>query len=227
MAPTPHIPGPSEAVGPPLPPLALPPARLAALAAALTVSDGGFTIDLVTGADVVEGYAVSVDPYWERIYDRPVTADDLVRYLADKDRAAALPGRVLGGWNDPDTGRIFLDVSVVVSTLDAALELGRASRQDAVFDLSGGKSIPIPKVANPAVVSLNRPRADGAEDVTDGGLWRYHERRRGKHDRTYTGHVTHVVGGEAERIRGDLAAAVLDLLKWAAKRQSSNERDAG
>lgn len=59
-------------------------ARLAALADALTVPDGGFTVDPVTGAAVTGGYAVSVDPYYERALDQPVTADDLAAYLAPR-----------------------------------------------------------------------------------------------------------------------------------------------
>ncbi|WIY01829.1 hypothetical protein QRX60_48820 [Amycolatopsis mongoliensis] len=117
-------------------------ARLAAMAAALSVPDGGFTVDPVTGTDMRTGYAVSVHPECERRYRRPVTADDLTDYLTDylthtrTASALAMPGRVFGGWRDPGTGRVYLDASAVVPTLAAAFVLGRRAGQHAVFDLA-------------------------------------------------------------------------------------------
>ncbi|WP_018683360.1 hypothetical protein [Actinokineospora enzanensis] len=185
-------------------------------------------VDPATGADVVEGYAVSVDPYWERVYNEPVIADDLVRYLTDADRALALPGRVLSGWRDLASGQVWLFVAVVVRTLSDALTLGRAAGQAAVFDLANGKSVPVPDGPDATVIPLGKSYAldDASKCVTDGGVWRYHERRRGKSGRIYSGHVSRVNGGEGKRIRGELAAAVLDLLNWADARRSSDERNA-
>lgn len=121
-------------------------ARLAAMAAALSVPDGGFTVDPDTSTDARTGYAVSIYPACERVYLRRVTADDLADYLTLTPAFFALmrPGRVFGGWRDPDTGRIHLDVSAVLPTVDAAFDLGRRAGQLAVFDLAAGHSIPIP-----------------------------------------------------------------------------------
>lgn len=122
----------------------LPASRLAALADALRVPDGGFTLDPATGAAIESGYVVSVHPDRERVFDRPVTGADLAAYIADMVQVLARPGRAFGGWHDPDSGRAHLDVSVVVASLADAMTLGRAAGQLAVFDLDTGQSIPIP-----------------------------------------------------------------------------------
>ncbi|WP_162788481.1 hypothetical protein [Amycolatopsis albispora] len=129
----------------------LPSERLSAMADALSVPDGGFTVDPVTGADVRTGYAVSVHPECERVLDHPVTAMDLASYVADRAATLERPRRVLGGWHDPDTGHVYLDVSIVVATEAAARRRGRLAGQKAVFDLAAGESRLIP-----------RPRRHGA-----------------------------------------------------------------
>ncbi|XVV04506.1 hypothetical protein ACQPW3_03555 [Actinosynnema sp. CA-248983] len=212
-------------------PFRLSAARLAALADALTVPDGGFTVDPATGAAVADGYAVSVDPYYERTHDQPVTADDLAAYLVTAQRAFALPRRVLGGWHDPDSGRVHLDVSVVVPTLAEALELGRSAGQLAVFDLAAGNSVPVAYDSDAVVIPLRKKPGisgdDRAESVTGDTGWRYDEKRRGKPDRIYSGTVTRVGGAEGERIRGNLAAVLAELLTWAGERDGQDSREEG
>src|ERR1043165_3556634 len=53
------------------------------------------------------------------------------------------------------------------------------------------------------------------ENVTDDLTWQYHQKRRGRENRKYSGRVTHVHGAEGERIRNELSLAVVDLLRWA------------
>ncbi|MDX8028812.1 hypothetical protein SK803_01255 [Lentzea sp. BCCO 10_0856] len=210
-------------------PLRLPAAHLASLAAALSVPDGGFTIDPATGAAVGDGYAVSVDPFYERTHDRPITARDLAAYLTTAQRALRLPRRVLGGWRDPESGRVHLDVSVVVPTLAEALELGRSAGQIAVFDLAAGKSTPVPDQDSAVVIPLRKTSGTSGEirpeSVTSDTGWRYDQKRRGKPDRSFSGTVTHVGEAEGERIRGDLAAALAELLTWAGEQDGQPSRD--
>jgi hypothetical protein len=117
--------------------------RLIAMADALSVPDGGFTVDPRDGSDVRHGYAVSVHPEHERVITGPVSAGDLIDYIAHAAECLALPGRVLGGWRDPRSGHAFLDVSVVSDTLSDALMLARASNQLAVFDFASMRSMPV------------------------------------------------------------------------------------
>ncbi len=117
-------------------------AKLAAMAGALSVPDGGFSVDPRTGADVGQGYAVSVHPECERVFAGQVTADDLFVYLVEMADTVSLPGRVWGGWRDPETGKAYLDVSAVTDSRSAALDLARAHHQLAVFDFAACASIP-------------------------------------------------------------------------------------
>ena len=115
--------------------------RISAMADALSVPDGGFSVDPSDGSDVRTGYAVAVHPEHERVFDGRVTSNDLHEYIAQAKDALALPGRVLGGWCDPATSRIYLDVSAVTADLSEAMTLARETHQIAIFDFSAMESI--------------------------------------------------------------------------------------
>lgn len=118
-------------------------ARINAMADALSVPDGGFSVDPRDGSDVRSGYAVAVHPELERTVDGPATGNDLHDYIAHVKEALSLPHRVFGGWRDPATGRVYLDVSVVVGDLAQAMTLARENAQLAVFDFSAMASLPV------------------------------------------------------------------------------------
>jgi hypothetical protein len=117
------------------------------MADALSVPDGGFSVRPEDGGDVRTGYAVAVHPEHERVLTGPVSVSDLHSYVSDVRDALRMPGRVLGGWHDPDGGRIYLDVSVVVADLSDAIELGERHGQLAIFDFDAMESIPLTPVA--------------------------------------------------------------------------------
>ena len=129
-------------------------ARLAELADACRVPDSGFTVDPVSGVTPRAGFAVSVHPQYEHITDAPVTADDLAAYLTRHAPILTVAGRAFGGWHNPATGRVYLDVSIVVPTLAEALDHGRAARQLSVCDLATGACIDVP--ASPATATLEK-----------------------------------------------------------------------
>lgn len=118
-------------------------ARISAMVDALSVPDGGFSVNPGDGSDVHTGYAVAVHPEHERIYDGRVTCNDLHDYIAQAKDALSLPGRVLGGWRDPVTGRVYLDVSVVTPHFFYAMKLARETAQLAIFDFSVMESISV------------------------------------------------------------------------------------
>jgi hypothetical protein len=118
-------------------------ARISAMADALSVLDGGFSVDPSDGSDIRTGYAVAVHPEHERTYDGHVTSNDLLEYIAQAKDALSLPGRVLGGWCDPATSRVYLDVSVVTADLSEAMTLAQETAQLAIFDFSAMESIPV------------------------------------------------------------------------------------
>jgi hypothetical protein len=112
-----------------------------ALVTALAAPDGGFTID-PTGRPVTDGYAVAIHP--ERSYTVPVdavTADDLRRYAVRFGDLLAVPGTTFGGWHDPGSGTVWLDISWITHDLDEALATARQHDQIAIFDVRSGASI--------------------------------------------------------------------------------------
>lgn len=114
---------------------------LQALADGLTVPDGGFTVDLVTGERPTTGYVVSLYLKAERVIAPPVTCQDLIEYVTDWAELLGEAGHLFGGWADPESGRIYLDVSVWVATADQAERLGRTYQQHAYFDLDRRESV--------------------------------------------------------------------------------------
>lgn len=118
-------------------------ARIDAIADALSVPDGGFSVNPNDGSDVRCGYAVAVHPEHERVYERRVTSGDIHEYISQVRDALSLPGRVIGGWCDPASGRVYLDVSVVTADLSKAMALAVEAGQIAIFDFSAMASIPV------------------------------------------------------------------------------------
>lgn len=79
-------------------------------------------------------------------------------------------------------------------------------------------------------VRVPRPRRAPDDDAgnlpemaSDQAVWWYDQKRARGGDRRFHGHVTRVGGAEGERLRGELAAVVRDLLEWAAEQQSRDE----
>lgn len=115
--------------------------KLTAMADALTVPDAGFTVD-ASGRDVTSGYAVSVHPDASQMFDH-VTSLDLIDYVIRNYDLLILPGRVFGGWRNPSSGYVYLDVSVVTHDLEEAMALGRDHEQLAIYDFSERSSLPV------------------------------------------------------------------------------------
>lgn len=96
---------------------------------------GGFTRDPLTGATGPStGYAVSLAGNELVIPFAELTTDDIAAH------AATIPaGAYQGGWLDGQD--VYLDASIVLSDVDAALDLARSSGQLAIFDLTNGRDI--------------------------------------------------------------------------------------
>lgn len=106
--------------------------------------DGGFTYQPVTEHSPTKGFAVS--PYPERSFAKPVkdfTFSDLVDYAIKNRDAFANRDHYLGGWHDPASGKVFLDVSVVKTNRKEAHALALAKDQIAYFDLETFESVTV------------------------------------------------------------------------------------
>ena len=104
-------------------------------------SAGGFTLHRRTGQPVRTGVSVCADPDASLSFPLGDWDDDRVgtwfRSCLERLRGSDLH---LGGWLDPTTGWVCLDVVRVYPPhrRREALRLGRAHRQKAAFDLSQG-----------------------------------------------------------------------------------------
>ncbi len=93
---------------------------------------------------------------------------------------------------------------------------------------AGGVGIPRPRRPLDDLPAIERPAAEAAGGFRlDNGsvepMWRYNQYgKRGKH-RRYNGYVERIGGAEREQLRQNLAAAVHDLLDWAAQ-QAAGQR---
>jgi hypothetical protein len=113
-------------------------------------AEGGFTVDARTGRHACDGIAVCVDPWASAsLGPREWTEHLLSGWLRDAAPHLARPGRYAGGWVEPVSGRVWLDVVTVVprTALRTALRAGRRAGQRSVFDLDRRRVVAIPGCA--------------------------------------------------------------------------------
>jgi hypothetical protein len=112
------------------------------LASRVKTPDGGFTVDPRTGKDIKEGYAVAIYP--DRSREIPATAVNrkvIQDYAKSNQDLLSQQGNMMGGWHDPDSGNVWLDVSRVTSDRMEAIDLAKQHNQIAMFDLGTGNSV--------------------------------------------------------------------------------------
>ena len=77
------------------------------------------------------------------------------------------------------------------------------------------------------VIPLTRKTFDSSENPSGTGsgqpVWWYDQKRKRGNDRSYSGQVNHIHGAEAERLRGELADVIRDLLDWAVQQQHTGD----
>jgi hypothetical protein len=96
---------------------------------------GGFTYNIATDTSPTSGYAVS--PYKDRETVIPlanINAKRLVNYIMTNRDLLEKEDHNLGGW--VDEGKVYLDISVVAKTPEAAEAICRERNQLAYFDLA-------------------------------------------------------------------------------------------
>jgi len=107
--------------------------------------DGGFTVQPVSGDEPKVGFAVS--PYPGRSVQLAgkdeFTWEAFNGFVKKNADVFANRDHYFGAWHDPESGKIWLDVSVVKATEAEAVALAVAHDQIAYFDFSTGKSVPV------------------------------------------------------------------------------------
>lgn len=106
--------------------------------------DGGFTRHPETGREETLGFFVSCYPDRETI----VALQELrPRHIREHREANEdlyrRTGHYMGGWHDPDTGLVFLDVSVKTETAQAARSDAETFNQVSFYDAQMGSSVSV------------------------------------------------------------------------------------
>ena len=115
----------------------------------ITQPDGGFTYQPFSDQEPTEGFAVSIFP--ERSFATDVASlkfSDLVGYVVRNRDLLKHGENYLGAWHDPDTHKVFLDISQVTSSRHIATRLALAHDQVAYFDLKTKKSFTVNRGAH-------------------------------------------------------------------------------
>lgn len=130
--------------------------NFASALADLKEPDGGFTIDPRTGAAEAAGFFVSVHPEHEKaIPVEEVSLANLNRYVIDKAAILEEDGNFLGGWHDPETGVVSLDVSSKTESAEEARELALRHAQVAFFDAQTFDSVEVDTAQRDRIAEIN------------------------------------------------------------------------
>lgn len=89
------------------------------------------------------GYAVAGFPHLALCSSETVSGNDIANFLDKHAAVLSQPQLVLGGWRSPETDIAHLDVSIIVPSLERALQLARAHNQEAIWDFAACESIAI------------------------------------------------------------------------------------
>lgn len=129
-------------------------------------ADGGATWDPRTKESPISGFCVS--PYPERGIVLEHYDDDvelilvLDKFQSDNDDLFSQPDNYIGLWNNPEDGKVYLDVSKRVSSAEEARSICENNEQIAFFDLQTFNSVEsdIGKTANTARSIINDNHLD-------------------------------------------------------------------
>lgn len=104
----------------------------------------GFSVTL-NGEQPKRGYMVALPGHSEILHagdlHGPNGPSIINGYVTAHAGALAAPGAHIGGWHDPDTNQVYLDVSHNISGRAIAIQAGRDRNQKAIYDVKRGKDI--------------------------------------------------------------------------------------
>lgn len=107
---------------------------LLALATIATNNKDGFTVNAATLQPVTTGYAVAVAATQNSFGLEGLA--NVVKYVDEHPEINAF-----GGWYNSENKMYYFDATVIIEDLKTAIEIGRANKQIAIFDLIRGLPI--------------------------------------------------------------------------------------
>lgn len=113
-----------------------------------TFREGGRTVDVETGFEPSEGWAVAQKRYSKTVDTKrgaEFARNQVANYVADNWEVLTAEGNYLGTWLDEDTGLIWLDISQVFpdSEYDAAYDWAKRQGEIAIFNLGTFEEVTI------------------------------------------------------------------------------------
>lgn len=114
--------------------------------------DGGATFDL-KGIQPSTGFCASPYPEYSKVFSssKEVTFSALASYVSEVEKANSAifsqEETYLGMWNDPDDGKVYLDISKRYHTAEEAREACEDNDQIAFFDLNTFESVDVDRNA--------------------------------------------------------------------------------
>jgi len=98
------------------------------------VETQGFTYQPILDKHIESGYILSIYPDDGVVIDRDVTKEDIREYLTKHKERFKDQSIHAGGWFDTESGKVYLDLSVVTNDFDEAIKLSVLKKQKAFFD---------------------------------------------------------------------------------------------
>lgn len=108
---------------------------------------GGFSYNVVGKNSLKPGDKVFVvSPYKdrERVFDK-IKVTDLAQYVVDNIDLLSKDGHYFGGWADPDSGKVFLDVSIATPDQNQAAQICKDKKQLAYFNMETMETVTVGK----------------------------------------------------------------------------------
>lgn len=111
--------------------------------------DGGGTIRVADGAVPTTGFCYSPYPERSKVFASAsdLTVASLMQYAKDNEDLLSQQGNYVGLWNDPEDGKVYLDVSVVTQEASEARVACKEHDQIAFFDLQDFTSVTVDQTA--------------------------------------------------------------------------------
>jgi hypothetical protein len=104
---------------------------------------GGFSESL-DGENPPGGYMVGIEG---RVYDREITDRDILDFVLEHFALLNKEDHYVGGWLDPDTGEVWLDVSRNYLDRAEAIRAGHEYEQISIYDIENDDLIYMEKEA--------------------------------------------------------------------------------
>lgn len=97
--------------------------------------DGGFTVDTSTSREQTMGFFVSCHPERESVHPvETVRRSDIRGFVKNNADLLNKDGHFYGAWHDPETGNLYLDISIGTESAEEARTVAKENDQIAFFD---------------------------------------------------------------------------------------------